>query len=459
MNETRLDQVHESLRTSSRTLSNDQEMTSGVVDPRIAQLEDALRDAQADLKKTTLELVDTQATLKATQEQLATARKEMSALDIGHKQTENQLHDAARHKDAYLTMLAHELRNPLAPLRNAVEVMRGLEIPDPKLIELREIIDRQVEHMARMLDGLLDISHIASSKLQLQQEEIDLAALFRQTTEDFRSILESMGRKLILCAPEESLWVWGDRTRLMQVLSNLLRNAIKFTQAGDQISVVILREDDVATIQVSDTGIGMPHELVAHVFDPFRQGEGPNQRPGLGLGLTLVKGLVELHCGTVRAASSGPGQGSEFFIRLPLINQKPNGSSGPPLAISPSSALRILVIDDMRDTADTLQLLLEHEGHRVAVAYEGEEALRVARQFRPQAVLCDIDLTDAMNGYAIARALRNDPVLRTAHLIAITGYGHEQSRREAYESGFDDHLLKPVSVETLTAALAVRRKG
>lgn len=164
---------------------------------RITQMEDALRDAQAELKKTTWELADTQATLKATQEQLATARKEMSALDIGHKQTENQLHDAARHKDAYLTMLAHELRNPLAPLRNAVEVMRGLDVPDPKLIELRDIIDRQVDHMARMLDGLLDISHIASSKLQLQQEEIDLVALFRQTTEDFRNILESMGRRLL----------------------------------------------------------------------------------------------------------------------------------------------------------------------------------------------------------------------------------------------------------------------
>jgi signal transduction histidine kinase/ActR/RegA family two-component response regulator len=428
------------------------------MDRRIKQLEEALRCAEAELKKTTQELTDTQATLNATQEQLITARKDISMLDIGYKQTENQLHDAARHKDAYLTMLAHELRNPLAPLRNAVEVMRGLDVPDPKLIELRDIIDRQVDHMARMLDGLLDISHIASSKLQLQQEEIDLVALYRQTTDDFRNIMESMERKLILRAPEESLWVWGDPTRLMQVLSNLLRNAIKFTQAGDQISIIIFRNNNTVTIQVNDTGIGMPPELVAHVFDPFRQGVGPNQRPGLGLGLTLVKGLVELHGGAVQATSPGPGLGSQFYIHLPLINQRPDKLSESPIAISPSTSLRILVIDDMRDTADTLQLLLEHEGHRVAVAYEGEEALRVARQFRPQAVLCDIDLTDAMNGYAIARALRNDPVLRTAHLIAITGYGHEQSRREAYESGFDDHLLKPVSVETLTAALAVGRK-
>jgi signal transduction histidine kinase/CheY-like chemotaxis protein len=452
MNESLFDQPHE----SSSSL-NDQG-TENVVKRRIARLEEELRCAHIELQKTACELNDARTLLQVTQEQLAITREEKLALDIGHQHTENQLHNAARYKDAYLTMLAHELRNPLAPLRNAVEVMRSLHVQDPKLVELREIIDRQVEHMARMLDGLLDISHIASNKLQLQQEEVDLAALYGQTVEDFRSIMESMGRKLIMSAPEEPLWVWGDPTRLMQILSNLLRNALKFTQAGDQINIAMFRKGNAVTVRVSDTGIGMPPELVAHTFDPFRQGEGPNKRPGLGLGLTLVKGLVELHGGSVQATSRGPGQGSEFCIHLFLTHQKSDGLAKSPIADSPSTSLRILVIDDLRDTADTLQLLLEHEGHRVAVAYDGEQALSIARQFVPQAVLCDIDLTDAMDGYAIARALRRDPILRTAHLIAVTGYGHEQNRIEAYASGFDDHLLKPVSVETLTAVLAAGRK-
>jgi two-component system, sensor histidine kinase len=453
-------QMHETELSSAHALLPPPDPgTAAAVDSRITRLEEELRHARAQRQETAQELVAAQALLSATQEQLASARQEVRVLKTGRRQVEIGLQDAARHKDAYLTMLAHELRNPLAPLRNAVQVMRGLDVLDPQLVELREIIDRQVDHMAHMLDGLLDIAHIAHGKLQLEPQKLDLAALTRQTAEDFRGIVESGGLTLDVLAPVEPLWVWGDPTRLMQVFGNLLRNAMKFTATGGQIRITVVREGDAVTIQVSDTGIGMTPESIARVFDPFHQEQGPSRRPGLGLGLALVKGLVELHGGTVRAISPGLGLGSTFCFSLPLMELAADEFAETAGALSPSTSLRILVIDDLRDTTDTLQLLLEHEGHHVAVAYEGEGALRVARQFQPQAVLCDIDLSDAMNGYAVATALRRDPVLRTAHLIAITGYGHEQSRLEAQAAGFDDHLLKPVSMETLTAVLAAGRKG
>jgi two-component system, sensor histidine kinase len=453
-------QMHETdLSSAHALLPSPDPGTAAAVDSRLTDLEEELRRARAQWRETTQELADTKALLSVTQEQLARTRQEARARDTGHQQTETHLHDAARHKDAYLTMLAHELRNPLAPLRNAVQVMRGLDELDPQLVELREIIDRQVDHMAHMLDGLLDIAHIACGKLQLEPQKLDLAALTRQTAEDFRGIVESGGLTLDVRAPAEPLWVWGDPTRLMQVFGNLLRNAMKFTATGGQIRITVVREGEAVTIQVSDTGIGMTPESITRVFDPFHQEQGPSRRPGLGLGLALVKGLVELHGGTVRAISPGLGLGSTLCFSLPLMELAADEFAETAVALSPSTSLRILVIDDLRDTTDTLQLLLEHEGHHVAVAYAGEEALNVARQFRPQAVLCDIDLADAMDGYAIASALRDDPVLRTAHLIAITGYGHAQSRLEAQAAGFDDHLLKPVSMETLTAVLAAGRKG
>ncbi|MEZ5582574.1 MAG: CheR family methyltransferase [Candidatus Competibacteraceae bacterium] len=374
------------------------------------------------------------------------------------KHAEAALHESARYKDEYLAMLAHELRNPLAPLRNAAQVLRILDAPDPRLGELQSIIDRQVDHMARMLDDLLDISRIARGKLQLEEEKLDLAELVRQTAEDFRATIEQQELSLTVNVPQGQLWVQGDPTRLMQVLGNLLRNAVQYTPAGGEIGlqVDIDSNSDAVWIHISDTGVGIPPAMADHLFEAFWQGDGLNRGTGLGLGLALVKGFVELHGGTVQATSAGEQRGSEFHICLPLL-ERPAFPSG---ALSESAAeqraLRILVVDDSRDTADTLGLLLEHEGHNVTVAYSGEQSLAVAQEYKPDVVLCDIGLPGALDGYGVARAFRNDPLLRGTYLIAVTGYGREQDRDDADAAGFNDHLLKPVSMDDLHYALAKR---
>ncbi|NJN45161.1 MAG: PAS domain-containing protein [Candidatus Competibacteraceae bacterium] len=375
------------------------------------------------------------------------------------KQAEAMLRESARYKDEYLAMLAHELRNPLAPLRNAAQVLRILDAPDPRLGELRNIIDRQVDHMARMLDDLLDISRIARGKLQLEKEKLDLAELVRQAAEDFRATIEQQELILTVRIPQGPLWIQGDPTRLTQVLGNLLRNAVQYTAAGGKICirVGIDNDDDAVWIRISDTGVGIPPTITEHLFEAFWQGDGLNRGTGLGLGLALVKGFVELHGGVVQVTSVGEQQGSQFHIRLPLLERP---SLGAVAAADPTVAgqtmLRILVVDDSRDTADTLRLLLEHEGHNVTVTYSGEQSLEVARDYQPDVVLCDIGLPGALDGYDVARAFRDDPLLREAYLIAITGYGREQDRENADAAGFNDHLLKPVSMDELHSALAQR---
>lgn len=378
------------------------------------------------------------------------------------KRIEAVLQETARHKDEYLTMLAHELRNPLAPLRNAGQVLRILNLPDPKVHELQAIIERQVGHMSNMLDGLLDVTRIARGKIQIEPTKLELRQLVQHIVEDFRATIEAKGLALQVHCSAEPVWIRGDETRLTQAISNLLQNALKFTESSGKITVNVTPEisGNKAVVRIRDSGIGMTPRLITQVFEPFRQGERSFDRSpsGLGLGLALVKGFVELHGGTVQASSHGIGQGSEFTIALPLLAE-PMEEKIAPAEQTHQDQLSILVVDDMRDTADTLRLILEHEGHAVAVAYNGDDCLATLKTFRPNVVLCDIGLPGKLDGYAIARAVRSDPLLRSIFLIAITGYGSEHDREEAKQAGFDDHLIKPVSFEAVQKSLNKWQKG
>ncbi len=374
------------------------------------------------------------------------------------RRREEKLREADRHKDEFLAVLAHELRNPLGPIRNAVQVMRLMEPMGPGLQQAREIIDRQVTHMARLIDDLLDVSRISRGKILLRKERLDLAARVRTSVEDYRKLLEASGLKLVLQVPERPLWVRGDPTRLAQVVGNVLHNASKFTDAGGQVSVAVKPDPDgnAVCITVCDTGIGMEPAMLRQIFETFCQADrNPDRnRSGLGLGLVLVKGLVELHGGEVWAASAGLGQGSEFTIRLPL--EAPPGRAQPTATpvVAAERPYRILLIEDNKDTAESMQMLLDLVGHQVQVAYTGVEGLEAARRFLPEIVLCDIGLPGGMDGYAVAQALRQDPVLGSTCLIAMTGYGQEKDKRRARAAGFDAHLTKPVDFLELQQVLA-----
>jgi signal transduction histidine kinase/ActR/RegA family two-component response regulator len=364
--------------------------------------------------------------------------------------------EANRHKDDFLAMLAHELRNPLGPTRNAVQILQLIQTNDPSVQKAREIIARQVSHMARLIDDLLDVSRLSLGKVLLRLERVELGRLVRQTAEDYRSILEASGIGLELELCTEGLWVRGDSTRLAQMVGNLIHNAQKFTDVGGKVTVRTSIHGNLAQLSVADTGIGMQPETLTRIFDTFAQADKSlaRSRGGLGLGLALVKGLVELHRGTVEASSAGLGLGSEFTIRLPL-------NAGPvsrPAAIQPvqaaSQAHRILVIEDNRDAAESTRMLLTLIGHEVETAHAGEAGLALAKTFLPQVVLCDIGLPGGMSGYDVAKKLRQDPAFKSTYVIALTGYGRDEDHQRTREAGFDLHLIKPVDMATLKRTLA-----
>jgi CheY-like chemotaxis protein len=367
------------------------------------------------------------------------------------------LREADRRKDEFLAMLAHELRNPLAPIRNAVAVLRQIGPISPPLQQARDMIDRQVAHMARLVDDLLDVSRISRGKILLRKEPLDLAPLVRATAEDHRSLLESHGLALTAELTGESLWVVGDPTRLSQVLGNLLQNADKFTNPGGHVAVRLSRdpERDAALLTVEDSGIGMEPDILSRLFEPFSQADRSldRSRGGLGLGLALVKGLVDLHGGEVEATSGGHASGSVFRVRLPLVPEAVASPSAGPAVSPPARALKILIVEDNRDAAESLAMLLELSGHQVEVAYTGDEGMSAARRFLPDVALCDIGLPGGMDGYALARLLRAANETARARLIAISGYGQEEDKRSARQAGFDDHLTKPVDPEVLVRLL------
>jgi len=367
------------------------------------------------------------------------------------------LAQADRRKDEFLAMLAHELRNPLAPILSGFELMR-LEGPGVDLAAVRKVAERQVRHLARLVDDLLDVSRINSSKIQLRREPVDLAEIIAWVVEAARPSIEARRHTLTVEVEPGPLPMMGDPTRLDQVLTNLLNNAAKYTEPGGRIALTAGRSGDLAEIRVLDTGIGIPTAMLADVFDLFTQVDQALDRAqgGLGIGLTLVRRLVEQHGGTVSAASEGPGRGSEFTVRLPLDDRAAPPPPAPPRLEPPPTPRRILVVDDQADAATVLARLLRRRGHDVRIAADGAGAIAAAIEYQPEVAILDIGLP-GMDGYEIARRLRALPGIEQAVLIALTGYGQDDDIRQAREAGFDHHLVKPTDLDAIERLLAQAR--
>jgi CheY-like chemotaxis protein len=369
----------------------------------------------------------------------------------------DELREADRRKDEFLAMLAHELRNPLAPIRNAVQFLRMAGPASKDLPWACDVIERQTAQMTRLVDDLLDVSRITRGKIRLEKAPVDVATVVAQAVESSRPVIEARQHALdVALPPGPPLLVDADATRLAQVVLNLLHNAAKYTDEGGKIWVVVERQGDEAAIRVRDTGIGIPPEMLPHVFDLFTQVDRTLDRAqgGLGIGLTLVRRLVELHGGRATASSPGPGQGSEFVIRLPLLDAAPaEHQAAPANSQRTGPRYRILVVDDNRDSADSLAIVLRGEGHEVVTAYDGPSALEEARTSQPQAVLLDIGLP-GLDGYEVARRLRQDRDLQHVLLVAMTGYGKSEDRERSRQAGFDAHLVKPVDLDELKSLLS-----
>jgi signal transduction histidine kinase len=382
---------------------------------------------------------------------------------VRSKQAEEELQDANRRKDEFLAMLSHELRNPLAPIRNAVEVIRRVAPPDSTLTMARDVIDRQVSHLARLVDELLDVSRISRGKIVLKKEPLELGKVIAHSVETVRPLIDSRGQRLSVEVTARPVWLSGDQARLSQVLANLLNNASKYTEEGGRIRVTASAEGGQATIRVEDNGSGIDPELLPRVFELFVQGERGLDRSqgGLGIGLTLVKRLVELHSGRVEAASAGPGRGSCFKVVLPCLSSV----NVEPIAAAPAPApkdskvygRRVLVVDDNVDAAESTAAYLRLEGHEVKTVSDGNEALASVRVFAPHVIVLDIGLP-GLDGYAVARRLREQGDTSHALLIALTGYGQKEDRERASDSGFDYHFVKPTDPRQIQAAIEQGRQ-
>ncbi len=387
--------------------------------------------------------------------ELVASNERLQATITERRLAEEALKEAGRQKDAFLAMLAHELRNPLAPIRNAVEVLSRLEIDEPKLDWVRAVIDRQVGQLTRLVDDLLDVSRISRGQISLQKELLELTTIIERGLETSRPVIEARRHHLSVALPPEPVWLEGDLTRLAQALGNLLNNAAKYTEEGGKIGLVAEQAEGQVVLRVRDTGIGIPSEHLPYVFDLFTQGDRALDRAqgGLGIGLALVQKLVELHGGQVEAASPGLGQGSEFTLRLPARTGSPAPLAASAEPAARAARLRILVVDDNTDSAESMAMLLGLQGHETRTALDGPAALEAAQVFWPKLILLDIGLP-GMDGYEVARRLRTQPHMDKTVLVAMTGYGHEQDRLQAKAAGFNHHLVKPVDPEALQRILA-----
>ena len=374
----------------------------------------------------------------------------------GHRVAEG-LRAADVRKNQFLAMLGHELRNPLAPILNAAQILRQLVQGNPAMTKAQQIIERQGRHMARLIDDLLDVSRISTGKVLLRKEPLDLVELLGTVVEDHRADIESGSLTVSTVLPAHSLYVLGDRARLAQIVDNLMHNAAKFTDAGGQISVTVAADPDGERVamRVRDTGIGMDGETLNRLFEPFVQADRSLERSrgGLGLGLSVVRSMVELHDGTVEASSLGPGRGAEFTIRLPRIHPPVSAQGIESAPIRSRGPQKVLVIEDNIDAAETLDTLLQLWGHTVAIAHGGAEGIALAKDFEPDVVLCDIGLPDGLDGYAVARELRARATGGPPYLVALTGYGQDEDQRLAAAAGFDRHLVKPVDHDLLEKLL------
>jgi signal transduction histidine kinase len=364
-----------------------------------------------------------------------------------------QLREADRRKDEFLGMLSHELRNPLAPIRNSVYVLRHADPGGDQARRARDVIERQTEHLARLVDDLLDVTRIAKGMIELRRRRADLRELVRHAAYDFEPAMEARGIAFRAVLPEVKIWTNADATRIAQIIGNLLHNAAKFTRRGDEVTLSLTPVDGQAEIRVRDTGAGINPEFLPRVFDAFAQGERTLARSngGLGLGLALVKEIAELHGGTVRAESGGTGRGAEFVVRLPLIPDPVEEPAGEGRPVRGIGGRRVLVVDDNADSAESLAEILAMLGNRVDVAYDGPSAVEKARENRPDVVLCDVGLP-GMSGYDVAKALRAAGY--PMQLFALSGYAQPEDVRSAVEAGFDGHLAKPARIEDIERLLA-----
>ncbi|MGD9902036.1 MAG: ATP-binding protein [Vicinamibacterales bacterium] len=376
------------------------------------------------------------------------------ALALANQQlyaSEGRLREADRRKDEFLATLAHELRNPLAPMRTALEIVRAGAPLEGPAAQAHGVIDRQLRHLVRLIDDLLDVSRITANKLELRLERLAIAEIFQHGIETARGEIDRGGHTLVVTPPAEPVYVLGDPTRLTQILSNLLHNAGRYTPRGGRIALSAMRRGDSVEIRVADSGIGIAAEHLPRLFEKFSQVVPGFERGGrgLGLGLALVRGLVSLHGGTVTATSAGPGRGSEFVVRLPAAEAPPVVAASPPAALS-SGSRRVLVVDDNVDNADTLAMYLRGRGHLVETAYDGEAAWQAAERFRPDVILLDLGLPK-VSGHAVCESIRTQPWGATMRIIAQTGWGQEGDRERSRAAGFDEHLVKPVDPALLAA--------
>lgn len=365
-----------------------------------------------------------------------------------------RLAESDRAKDEFLATLSHELRNPLAPLRNSISLLRRIGTTDEKTSKIHTVMERQVNHMVRLVDDLLEVSRISRGELSLRTERIVLADIVKSAVETSHPLIQAAGHALELDVPAEPLWLHGDPVRLAQVLSNLLNNAAAYTEAGGQITVQVQRDGGEVAINIRDNGMGMEPEAIPHMFEMFSRGNRDSARNqgGLGIGLALSKRLANMHKGTLQAHSEGPGKGATFTVRLPLAEAVAEANAAQAATSANLEKTRVLVVDDNIDAGDTLALVLDMLGAEVRVARSGEEALAVFPVYQPSVVLLDIGMP-GMNGYEVARAIRKRFASQHAVLVALTGWGQEDDRERAREAGFKHHVVKPVEIDALQQLL------
>jgi PAS domain S-box-containing protein len=368
------------------------------------------------------------------------------------RKAENALRNSARAKDEFLATLAHELRNPLAPLRNAIEIlqMQGQQTPESQWA--LDIMGRQMKQMTRLIDDLLDIARITGNKLELKKEVIPLADVLRVAIETSKPLIESSGHEFSVTMPEGSVFLKGDLVRIAQAISNLLNNAAKYTESGGHIWLTAECRGREVVITVRDSGIGISPEMLPHVFDMFRQAENSSgTKGGLGIGLTLAKRLIKMHHGSIHVESKGHGKGSSFAVHLPIVVDE-TAEQAKKKQAEPAASMRILIVDDNEDAVSTLNMMLHLAGHQTRTARDGIEAVDVANTYRPNVVLLDIGMP-RMNGYEAAETIRKQSWGQNMALIAMTGWGQESDRQKSKEAGFDEHLVKPVDPQMLLRLL------